>query len=84
MRELPLKRRAPAEAGLVAGLIATLGSKGLRRGLRGGSRVWLYIGLTATGLRLARRLLGGGEETVFAARLEPGEGLEIRSVPRAG
>jgi hypothetical protein len=84
MHELPVKRRAPTEQGLVAGLLATLASKGLRRGLRGGSRVWLYVGVTATGLRLARRLLGGGEETVFAARLEPGEGLEIRSVSRAG
>ena len=84
MPELPVKRRAQSGQGRVGGLIATLGSRGLRRGLRGGSRVWLYVGVTATGLRLARRLLGGGEETVFAARLEPGEGLEIRSVPRRG
>jgi hypothetical protein len=63
-------------------LIARFGSTALRRGLRGGSRAWLYAGVAATGFRVLRGLVGRREDVV-RFRLHPGETLEIREIPRA-
>lgn len=50
----------------------------LRKGLREGSRPWLWLGVTAGGLALLNRLLNRPPETVFATAIEPGEVIEIR------
>ena len=55
---------------------------GLRRGLLEGSRGWLYVGLAAGGVRVARRVLGTREERIVVGELKPGEAIEIRSVRR--
>jgi hypothetical protein len=63
----------------VLGLIARTG---LRRGIRNGSRPWLVTGITAGLLALARRVLTEPPKTVYEAELEPGERLEITTIPR--
>ncbi len=52
----------------------------LRKGLRDGSRPWLWLGVTAGGLALLNRLLHRPPETIFATAIEPGEVLEIRGL----
>jgi hypothetical protein len=54
---------------------------GLRRGLRDGSRPWLVAGITAGALELVRRVIAEEPEVVYEAELEPGERLEIRTIP---
>jgi hypothetical protein len=54
---------------------------GFRRGLRDGSRPWLLTGLTAGALELVRRAATKTPELVYEAELEPGERLEIRTIP---
>lgn len=54
----------------------------LRRGMRSGSRGWLYIAAAAQGLRLFQRVVAPKPE-VFRIKLRPGEGIEIREIPRA-
>jgi hypothetical protein len=55
---------------------------GLRRGLLEGSRGWLYVGLAAGALRLARRILGSREEQIVVGELKPGEAIELRAARR--
>jgi hypothetical protein len=50
---------------------------GMQRGLVGGSRPWLYVGLTAGAVRVARRMLTE-PETVYRTELKPGEHVEIK------
>ena len=54
---------------------------GLRRGLRDGSRLWFLTGITAGVLELVRRAVTKTPEVVYLAELEPGERLEIRTIP---
>lgn len=54
---------------------------GLRRGLRDGSRPWLVAGITAGALALVRRALTEQPEIVYQAELQPGERLEVRTIP---
>lgn len=54
---------------------------GFRRGLLGGSRTWLILGITATGLRVMTRLLANKPEVVYSAKLHPGEVLRITALP---
>jgi len=63
-------------------VIARFASTALRRGMRSGSRGWLYAGAAASGLRLLHKYAGRTEE-VFSIRLRPGEALEIREIRRA-
>jgi len=65
----------------VAGLIVRLSRTGLRRAFLEGSRGWLYIGVAASAVRIARRVLA---EPVVVERfeLDPGETVEIRTVKR--
>jgi hypothetical protein len=51
------------------------------RGVREGSRPWLVAGLTAGALELVRRAATKTPELVYEAELEPGERLEIRTIP---
>ena len=65
----------------MAGLIVRLSRTGLKRGFLEGSRGWLYIGVAASAVRIARRVLA---EPVVVERfeLDPGETVEIRTVKR--
>ena len=63
-------------------ILIRLARAGLRRGIRTGSRRWLVTGITAGLLALARRALTESPETVYRTELEPGERLEIRTIPR--
>ena len=67
----------------MAALLDRLLRTGLRRGLVGGSRPWLYVGLTAGALRLFRRVVTE-PETVYRTELRPGEHVEIRVLPPKG
>ncbi|HEY7135022.1 MAG TPA: hypothetical protein VIB48_08145 [Acidimicrobiia bacterium] len=58
-----------------------LARSGFRRGLLGGSRTWLILGITATGLRVMTRLLAQKPEVVYSAKLQPGEVLRITALP---
>ena len=61
-------------------LIGRLARTGLRRGLLEGSRTWLIVGVTATALRAAQRILT--EPTVTATLdLSAGDAVEIRAAP---
>jgi hypothetical protein len=51
----------------------------MRRGLFEGSRGWLYLGLAASALRVARFVLSESE-VVETVELKKGEGIEIRTV----
>jgi hypothetical protein len=51
------------------------------RGVREGSRPWLVAGIGAGALELVRRALTSEPELVYQAELEPGERLEIRTIP---
>ena len=63
-------------------LIGRLLRNGFRRGLLEGSRGWLYVGVAAAAVNVAKRILTEPEETVFAAELKPGQGIEVRTVRR--
>lgn len=54
---------------------------GLRRGLRDGSRPWLVVCVAAGALELVRRAVAKEPELVYQGGLEPGERLEIRTMP---
>ncbi|MEX0664847.1 MAG: hypothetical protein WD598_08780 [Acidimicrobiia bacterium] len=66
----------------MAAIVAKLMRTGLRRGLRDGSRGWLYVGMTAAALQIARRIFTEQPETVFTTELKPGQGIEVRTVAR--
>lgn len=51
------------------------------RGVREGSRPWLVAGISVGALELVRRALAAGPELVYQAELQPGERLEIRTIP---
>lgn len=51
------------------------------RGVREGSRPWLVAGIAVGVLELARRAVAKEPELVYQAKLEPGERLEIRTLP---
>ena len=52
---------------------------GVQRGLLGGSRGWFWIGVSAVGLRVLRRVVAPEPQTVYRTELKPGQGLEIRT-----
>ena len=53
--------------------------RGLRRGVFGGERVWIWIGAGALGLRLATRLFGGEwRPKRFRQQLPPGHTIVVR------
>jgi peptidase E len=63
------------------GLLRRLVRTGLRKGLVEGSRGWLYTGVSAGALVVARRVLASRPEVVYRAELRPGDGLEVRAIP---
>lgn len=58
-------------------VVGFLISKGLRKGLLGGSKAWLGIGALAYGLRFAWRILRRKPVLSFSQQLRPGERLVI-------
>ena len=50
--------------------------------MRSGSRGWLYIAAAAQGLRMLQRVTAPKPE-VFQVKLRPGDGIEIREIPRS-
>lgn len=56
---------------------------GLRKGLLGGSRPWLYVGVAAAGARLLARMARREEEVVYREELQPGESVVVSTVPPA-
>ncbi len=51
---------------------------GLRRGVFGGSRAWLVVGIGAGVAKLGYRALARQPEVVFRAELPPGQSIVIR------
>ncbi len=62
-------------------VLRPLARTGLRRGLLEGRRAWLWVGLTATALRVIARVTSRKPEVVYSAELSPGDRLEIRALP---
>jgi hypothetical protein len=62
-------------------LLRTLSRLGVSRGLFGGSRRWLMVGIVATALRYAGRLVARKPEVVFTGELSPGDRIQIRAIP---
>lgn len=58
--------------------VQKLARTGLTKGLRGGSRPWLYVGVAATGWRVLSRLATREPEVVAREALAPGETIQIR------
>jgi hypothetical protein len=65
----------------VMDILIRLARTGLRRGIRYGSRRWLITGITAGLLALVQRMLTEPPKTVYSTELQPGERLEIRTLP---
>lgn len=59
-----------------AQVVARVGRMALRRGVRHGSRPWLYVAAGATALQVLQRVTSPKPE-VLTMKLRPGEGLEI-------
>ena len=51
------------------------------QGMKRGSMGWLYASAAASSVRVLRRFAGRKEE-IHRIKLRPGEGLEIREIPR--
>jgi hypothetical protein len=62
-------------------VLSLIARTGLRRGLRTGSRPWFYAAVTAGALELVRRALREEPKLVYQAEVQPGERLEIRTIP---
>jgi hypothetical protein len=53
--------------------------RGLRRGVFGGERVWIWIGAGALGLRLATRLFASEWRPVrYRRQIDPGQTIVVR------
>lgn len=61
--------------------VGQLARTGLRKGMLEGHRRWLYIGVAATTVRIARRYLSDKPETIFATELRRGDVIEVRATP---
>jgi hypothetical protein len=68
--------------GWAARISGRIASTALRRGMRSGSRGWLYVAAAAQGLRMLQRFTAPKPD-VFRLRLHPGDAVEIREIPRS-
>ena len=50
---------------------------GFRRGVVGTNRVWFWVAVATTVLRILSRVMGRTEKVVFSQELEPGQTLVI-------
>jgi hypothetical protein len=62
-------------------LLQFLQRTGMRKGLMGTSRSWLYVFFGTLALRRVRRMIGSEAEVVFRGELKPGEAFTINHVP---
>jgi hypothetical protein len=62
-------------------MLRSLVRMGFARGL-GGSRRWLAVGFTASGLHLLRRVVAREPAVVYSEELQPGQSLVIRHFSR--
>jgi hypothetical protein len=61
-------------------LLLRLSRTGLRRGFVDGSQGWMVVGVAATMLRLAGRVLAQKPEVIYRTELQEGDSLEIRTM----
>ena len=59
-------------------MLRYLAKRGLRKGIKEGSSLWLRIGLVATFLRLIRRLTRRKSQTIFRTAIHPGQTYVVR------
>ena len=52
-------------------------SRGMRRGVRGGSRFWFWMYVAAWASRRLRRAIGSEPAVVYRGEIKPGETIEI-------
>jgi hypothetical protein len=52
------------------------------KGLLGGRRGWMAVGVVVWGVRLFRKALGRNEEIVATEKLQPGESLILTTIPQ--
>ena len=55
--------------------------RGMRKGLYGRSRGWLWVLVAVVGLRQFRKLTGGVPDIVYRGELRPGETIRISHKP---
>jgi hypothetical protein len=67
---------------IVSRIVSRITRVSLRRGMHSGRRGWLYVAFAAQGLRILQRV-GTRKPEVFQIKLNPGESVAIREVPRA-
>lgn len=54
---------------------------GVRKGVVGGSRRWVWVAIATWGLRRLRRAIGSEPELVYRGELRPGQTFEIQHLP---
>jgi len=62
------------------GLSAVVRSKAVRKGLIGGSRGWMAVGVLVYGWKALRWLTARRPEVVSVERIEPGQTVQITTV----
>jgi len=58
-------------------ILRRLTLQALRRGVLGGSKPWLAVGVAIVGFRIARFAAVGKPERVFRHEVQPGETLQL-------
>jgi hypothetical protein len=61
--------------------LAALRRNSITKGFFGGSSGWMAVGVVVWGGRLLRKAVGRREEIVATEKLEPGQRLELRTIP---
>ena len=59
---------------------AALRRNALYKGLFGGQRGWMAVGVVVWGPRLLKKALGRSEQVIATERLEPGQALRIEAI----
>ena len=59
---------------------AVLRQRSLQRGLFGGHRGWMAVGVLMWTPRLLRRLMGRNEELIATERLRPGQSIQLEAL----
>jgi hypothetical protein len=62
----------------IDGVLRSLQTRGMRRGVRGDTRPWFWVFVVVWVTRRLRRATGGEPAVVYRGELEPGATLEIR------
>ncbi len=63
------------------GPVRIITSKGLRDGVFGGHRGWLFAFLALHGLKAVKRSVSKQEQLITVDRLKPGERIFVRTIP---